>query len=125
MINTVPNAIIPVCKCRKRAGAADAVAQEEEEEDEEEDEEEQHEADTLGRLPAPTDMTLGGKILWVRGVNRIQTQVGWCFVLFPLWLVFSPNLTSLQTFANLIRHFFRFAVLLLSIRCKAPASDNH
>ncbi|KAA0198336.1 Plasma membrane calcium-transporting ATPase [Fasciolopsis buskii] len=75
VINTVPNAIIPVCKCRKRAGAADAVAQEEEEEDEEEDEEEQHEADTLGRLPAPTDMTLGGKILWVRGVNRIQTQM--------------------------------------------------
>ncbi|TPP57455.1 Calcium-transporting ATPase [Fasciola gigantica] len=40
VINTVPNAIIPICKCRKRAGAADAAGQEEEEEEKEEEEEE-------------------------------------------------------------------------------------
>uniref|UniRef100_A0A183A8C8 Cation_ATPase_C domain-containing protein n=1 Tax=Echinostoma caproni TaxID=27848 RepID=A0A183A8C8_9TREM len=72
VINTIPNAIIPTCKCRKRK-SAEAAAPDEEAEDDEEDEEEEHEVDQVGRLPAPAD--LGGKILWVRGVNRIQTQV--------------------------------------------------
>ncbi|KAF6779809.1 hypothetical protein AHF37_01947 [Paragonimus kellicotti] len=39
-----------------------------------EDEDEQ-ESDVVGQLPAPSDISLGGKILWVRGVNRIQTQM--------------------------------------------------
>ncbi|CAH8519489.1 unnamed protein product [Dicrocoelium dendriticum] len=73
IITTVPNAIIPTCKCCKRRKRVSGVA--EAPPSDEEDEDEERESDTVGRLPTSDDITLGGKILWVRGVNRIQTQM--------------------------------------------------
>ncbi|KAF7259097.1 hypothetical protein EG68_04464 [Paragonimus skrjabini miyazakii] len=75
VITTVPNAIIPKCTCRKRRlTTGPAVDMEKGDEETFEDEDEQ-ESDVVGQLPAPSDISLGGKILWVRGVNRIQTQM--------------------------------------------------
>lgn len=74
IITTVPNAVIPTCKCCKRRKRISGVA-EAPPSDEEGEEDEEPESDTVGRLPGPDDMALGGKILWVRGVNRIQTQM--------------------------------------------------
>ncbi|KAA3681892.1 Ca2+ transporting ATPase, plasma membrane [Paragonimus westermani] len=75
VITTVPNAIIPKCTCRKRRSTTGpAVDMEKGDEEADEDEDEQ-ESDAVGQLPAPSDISLGGKILWVRGVNRIQTQM--------------------------------------------------
>ncbi|KER32593.1 hypothetical protein T265_01286 [Opisthorchis viverrini] len=72
VMNSVPNAIIPKCTCCKRKRPEEEPAEGAEEEEEEEEEADE---DRIGHLPAPTEMALGGKILWVRGVNRIQTQM--------------------------------------------------
>jgi Ca2+ transporting ATPase len=74
MITSVPNKVIPTCKCRQKKKAI-AEAEMEKEMEEEEEEEEEAEVDHITPLPAPEEIGLGGKILWVRGVNRIQTQM--------------------------------------------------
>ncbi|CAL8074335.1 unnamed protein product [Calicophoron daubneyi] len=74
LITSVPNTVIPTCKCRRKKKAV-AEGDGEKPAEEEEEEEEEAEVDHVGPLPAPEEIGLGGKILWVRGVNRIQTQM--------------------------------------------------
>nr|CAH8853004.1 unnamed protein product [Trichobilharzia regenti] len=81
IVNTVPNAIIPKCKCRKRkgrkhAGANENAADEYIKDTIDEVGEAYDEEDEISPLSlSGDDMPLGGRILWIRGVNRIQTQM--------------------------------------------------
>ncbi|VDP66717.1 unnamed protein product [Schistosoma mattheei] len=83
VVNTVPNAIIPKCKCRKRKrptvvgvneNAADEYIKDAIEVGEADEEEDEISPLSLGGA----NMGIGGRILWIRGVNRIQTQVSPC-----------------------------------------------
>ncbi|CAH8557736.1 unnamed protein product [Schistosoma guineensis] len=80
VVNTVPNAIIPKCKCRKRKrptvvgvneNAADEYIKDAIEVGEADEEEDEISPLSLGGA----NMGIGGRILWIRGVNRIQTQM--------------------------------------------------
>ncbi|TNN15114.1 Plasma membrane calcium-transporting ATPase 2 isoform 1, partial [Schistosoma japonicum] len=80
IVNTVPNAIIPKCKCRKRkhatvVGTAENAAVEFIK-DSPDETGEVYEDDEISPLSlSGANMPLGGRILWLRGVNRIQTQM--------------------------------------------------
>ncbi|CAH8541801.1 unnamed protein product [Heterobilharzia americana] len=78
IVNTVPNAIIPKCSCRKRKRAGVVGANENAADEYIKDEvgEADEEEDEISPLSLSGDnMPLGGRILWIRGVNRIQTQM--------------------------------------------------
>ena len=63
----MPESIIPVCKRRKPAEQAA--------EEEEEEEEEDIEAEPSGSPSEEEEAAVKGQILWLRGLNRLQTQV--------------------------------------------------
>ncbi|CAH8509078.1 unnamed protein product [Schistosoma turkestanicum] len=82
IVNTVPNAIIPKCHCkcpqRKRTTVVNVNENATDDYVKHEvggvDEEEEEEDDEISPLSS-ANMPLGGRILWIRGVNRIQTQM--------------------------------------------------
>lgn len=63
----MPDSIIPECKRRKLAEQAAEEELEEEEED--------IEAEPSGTPSEEEESAVKGQILWLRGLNRLQTQV--------------------------------------------------
>ncbi len=67
VVISVPDVIIPECK-RKKKPAEVAAEEEEEEEDD-------IEAEPSGTPSEEDESAVKGQILWLRGLNRLQTQV--------------------------------------------------
>ncbi|VDN09248.1 unnamed protein product [Dibothriocephalus latus] len=65
VIICIPDSIIPECKRKRPAKAAEV---------EEEEEEEDIEAEPSG-IPSEEETAVKGQILWIRGLNRLQTQL--------------------------------------------------
>lgn len=88
IVNTVPNSIIPKCKCRKRKQLQVPVDAEPQDIESESD-------DEIG-TSVHEEMPLGGKILWIRGVTRLQTQMQAMKVVDAFRMALGPQIDKEQ-----------------------------
>uniref|UniRef100_A0A158QHM2 Calcium-transporting ATPase n=1 Tax=Rodentolepis nana TaxID=102285 RepID=A0A158QHM2_RODNA len=89
LVISVPDSIIPVCKCKKTV----------EPEPEEPEEEGDIEEEPSGTPSEEDETAVKGQILWLRGLNRLQTQVS-PFSSFVLLFVLN-QLHSREEFKNI------------------------